>query len=323
MWVSRSLIGPGALRASVLSLCLAAGSAAFAQDTAKSAPSPAAPGDMSKPMFDTTTPVYDSITSLDKAASTVVAEVEGRPITMGNVGDAIRAMPPATARLPFDALYPIVLEQLIQQQALVIRAQQQGLDEEPAIRRRVRAAADRELAEQYMQTTLSKGITEAKLLDRYNRDVAGKPGPDEVHTRIILTDNEKAALSAIAELKGGADFATVAQRASKDSTAAAGGDLGFKTREELNPEVGAVAFALPVGQVTPSPVHGAAGWFVVKVEERRQRATPSFASVREELRQTMLTEGVVPLAAAALKDLKVRRYNFTGTEASPEKPAAQ
>ena len=283
-------------------------------------PSPVAPGDLSRPAFDTTTPVYDSISGPDKAAATVVAEVEGRPITMGDVGDAIRALPPSLAQLPMVTLYPRVLEQLINQQALVVRAQQQGVDDVPAIRRRARAAADRQLAEDYMQRELSKGITEAALLERYNREIAGKPGDEEARLRVILAPTEKAASDLIAELRGGADFATLARRSSKDSTGPEGGDLGFRTREALSPEIGAVAFAVPAGQVVPNPVNGPAGWFVVKVEERRQQPTPSFASARERLRQEMLREGVVPLVTAALKDLKVRRYNMTGDEIDAARP---
>lgn len=296
---------------------------ASAQTDGKSAPTPVVPGDLSKPVFNTTAPVYDSVASLDKAAKTVVAEVEGRPITLGDVGDAIRALPPATADLPFDTLYPQVLEQLIGQAALVIRAQQDGVDGDPAIHRRVVAAADRQLAEDYLRRELSKGITEEALLDRYNKDIAGRPGPEEAHVRVILTDSEKTAAALLAEIQGGADFAAVARRASKDTTADAGGDLGFRTREQLTPQVGAVAFELSAGQVAPYPVQAAAGWFIVKVEQRRLQPAPPFASVHEQLRQRLLQEQVIPFTAAALTKLKVRRYNFVGQEIEADKPSAQ
>jgi peptidyl-prolyl cis-trans isomerase C len=301
-------------------LCFAGSRAVVAQTDTKSAPSPVAPGGLSKPVFDTKTPVYDPVAGLDNAASNLVAEVEGRPITMGDVGDAIRALPPGLAGLPFETLYPTVLEQLIQQQALVVHAQRLGVDEEPTIRRKVRSAGVQQLAEEYMRRELAANITEEALLNRYNRDIAGRPGEEEVKARVILTDTEQEAVAVIAELRGGADFALVARRTSKDTTAAGGGDLGFNPRERMSPEVGAVAFALPPGQVAPYPVRGTAGWFVVKVEERRQEPTPAFASVRDQLKQIMLREGVAALAAAAVQDLKVRRYNFTGTEIEVEKP---
>lgn len=316
----RSPLPVGAL---VLCLFLVAVEPATAQSGDTSAPSPAAPGDLTKPEFNTTAPVYDSVASLDKAAKTVVAEVEGRPITLGDVGDAIRTLPAETAKLPFDTLYPQVLDQLIGQAALVIRAQQDHADDDPTIHRRVSAAADRELAEEYLRRELAKGITEDVLLDRYNKEIAGRPGPEEVHLRVILTDSEKSAAALIAELQGGADFAAVARHASKDATAAAGGDLGFRTREQLTPQVGAVAFELAAGQVSPYPVQAAAGWFVVKVEERRQQPAPPFTSVREQLRQQLLQERVIPFTAAALTKLKVRRYNLLGQEIDAEKPAAQ
>jgi peptidyl-prolyl cis-trans isomerase C len=307
----------------VLCLGLITAHPSMAQTDSKSAPSPVAPGDLSKPVFNTTAPVYDSVASLDKAAKTVVAEVEGRPITLGDVGDAIRALPPATADLPFDTLYPQVLEQLIGQAALVIRAQQDGVDGDPAIHRRVTAAADRQLSEEYLRRELAKGITEDALLDRYNKAIAGRPGPEEVHVRVILSDTEHAATALIAEIHGGGDFAAVARRVSKDATAGGGGDLGFRTREQLTPQIGAVAFELSAGQVAPYPVQTAAGWFVVKAEERRLQPAPPFVSVREQLRQSLLQEQVIPFTVAALTKMKVRRYNLLGQEIEADKPASQ
>jgi len=323
MWESSSAFRSRLLVAGLVVLALVHARPGFGQTDTNSPPSPFAPGDLSKPVFDTQTPVYDSVPGLGKAANALAAEVEGRPITLGDVGDVIRGLPTSVAQLPFDSLYPGIRDQLIKQQALVVRAQQQGFDEEPAVRRRVRAAADRQLAEEYLQREISKGITEADLLDRYNRDIAGRPGPEEAHVRVILTDTEKAAADAITELRGGADFATVARRVSKDTTASSGGDLGFNTLDGMNPQVGAVAFVLPVGQIAPNPLHTAAGWFVIKVEERRLQPTPSFVSVRERLLQSLMRERIEPVTTAALKDMKVRKYDLSGSEEGGGKEKAQ
>jgi peptidyl-prolyl cis-trans isomerase C len=286
-------------------------------------PSPVAPGDLSKPVFDTRTPVFDSVPGLDKAATQVVAEVEGRPITMGDVGDVIRSLPPAMAKLSLDTLYPGILDQLVKQQALVVRAQQQGMDEEPPIRREVRAAADRALAEAYIDRFAGREITEQALLARYQRDIAGRPGPEEVHASVILVDSQKAALDAIAEIRGGADFAAVARRVSKDSTASIGGDLGFQTRGGMGPEIGAVAFALAPGQLAPNPVRTGVGWFVIKTEERRQQPAPPYAAMREQLRQEIMREAAPGILDTALQGLKVRRYSIGGKEVTEDKPEIQ
>lgn len=290
-------------------LILASGAPASAAD-----PTPAAIQDMSKPAFDTSTALYDMAHRAEKSGTTVVAEVDGRAITLADLADAIRALPPSLGALPFEQLYPGVLDRLIKQQALVIRAQHQGLDEDSVVRRRVKAAAERALTSELLQREIGKGITEQALLDRYAQTVAGKPGPEEVRVRVILVDTEAEATAMIAELKAGGDFAAIAQRSSKDTTASVGGDLGFVRRDGLNPEVGAVAFSLAAGQFTPYPVVSNGAWFIVKTEERRQGPTPSFSVVHERLRQELLRAGVPAVIAAAMKDVFAREYNITGKD---------
>lgn len=281
-------------------------------------PSPAAPGDLTKPEYDTTTPVYDPRLAEQKAAQTMVAEVDGRAITLGDVGDAIRALPPNSRTAPFETLYPLVLDRLIQQQALVIRALRQGLDDDPVARRRVKTAADHAMTEELLHKEIGAGITEQMLRDRFDRDFLGKPAPDEVHARIILAKTAEEASSLLAKLRAGTDFAELAKRASHDSTASTGGDLGFRRRDSLNAEIGSVAFALAPGQITAYPINAAGGWFLVRVDERRPGTRPPFEAVRESLFQDALRDGVTRVVEAALKGVTVRIFHITGQEATPE-----
>jgi peptidyl-prolyl cis-trans isomerase C len=300
-------------------LLLAGTATALAQATIRPEASPAAPGDLSRPAFDTTTPLYNMADKLEQSANTVVAEVDGRAITLGDVGDLIRNLPPSLGTMPFESLYPGVVDQLVKQQALVIRAQHQALDEDPMVRRRVKEAADHALANELLHHEIMKSITEEALLARYKKEIAGKPGPTQVHLRVIMIPSESQAQDLIKELQGGADFATVAKRSSQDATAPVGGDLGFMRLDALNPEVGAVAFALPPGQISAYPIRSAGAWFIVKVEERRQQPTPSFAEVRDQLTQAMLREGVAGVVKQALAGVVVREYNFTGKGVDNEK----
>ncbi|MSP02876.1 MAG: peptidylprolyl isomerase [Acetobacteraceae bacterium] len=286
---------------------------ALAQIDQKSAPTPVAPGDLTRPMFDTRTPVYHPRLGANSAAA-VMAEVEGRPITLGMVGDAIRALPPAIASRPFEEVYPIVLDRLLRQQAVVIRAQQAAAIDDPEIARRVRAAADHALVNEYLRRELGRGVTEADLLDRYQRDIAGRPGPEEVHLRAIAVRREEEAAVLIAELRGGADFAAVARRSSIDVTASQGGDLGFQTRDMLNPEIGAVVFALAPGRLHDFPVVSGGNWMVLRVEERRRRPPPAFPEMREELREAAMAEAVAKFGQETLHGMKVREFDLMGRE---------
>ncbi|HEY0184174.1 MAG TPA: peptidylprolyl isomerase [Rhodopila sp.] len=310
----RHLLVGSAMVWAIASVSLPAGRV-VAQPSSAPSPSPFAPGDLKRPIFDTKTPVYDTSDKRTKSAETVVAEVDGRAVTLGEVGDAIRALPPNMAGRPFEDLYPGILQQLIRQQALLVRAQRQGLDEDPEVRRKMKTASEQVLVNELLNRESAQSVTEAALLDRYNKDIAGKPGPDELRVRVIMVPTEQEALAIVGELRGGADFATVAKRSSKDATASKGGDAGFAARDQMTPEIGAVVFSLQPGQFTPLPVLSRGAWFVLKVEERRHQPARPFTMEREALRQAMVRDNVPALVAAAVADVTVRQYDIGGKEA--------
>jgi peptidyl-prolyl cis-trans isomerase C len=275
-------------------------------------PSPAARIDLTKPQFDTETPHYDVSGVAQKAASTVVAEVEGRSITLGDVGDAIRGMSPTERSQPFSVVYTEALKPLIEIYALVVRAQRLGWDTDPAVVRRAKLAYDKVVASAVLGRQASAGITETMLLNRYNRDGAGKPGPDEAEVSIIMVATEAKADAILAELAGGADFATLARRDSQDSSAGVGGNLGFQTLDVLAPEIGAVAFALLPNQTAARPVRTGVGWFIVQVGPHRQGKTPSFAAKRETLRVALVNEAMTAIAEAAVRGAIVHTFDLSG-----------
>jgi peptidyl-prolyl cis-trans isomerase C len=275
--------------------------------------SPASPNnDLSKPLFDTITSIYNVEGFGEKAAKTVVAEIDGRAITLGDVGDVIRDAAEGQRRLPFEMLFPVVLQQLVQRQALVIQAQRRGLDDDPTVRRRMRAAADQVLATALIEAETAAVTTEQTLLDEFAKIWLGKPGPEQVHLRLIMTDTESAARDAIKQIKAGADFAALAKQISKDSSARNGGDLGFAERDGLIAEIGAVAFVLDPGEVARYPVAAKGSWFVVKTEERRTGPTPHFHDLRHGLLLARQQRRLEDVLRSAQTEVIVRGYPITG-----------
>ena len=86
----------------------------------------------------------------------------------------------------------------------------------------------------------------------------------------------------IDQLKGGADFATLAKEKSKDPGAAEGGDLGYFTKDQMVPEFADVAFKMYPGQLS-NPVKTQFGWHVIKVEDRRTKQPPEFDKVKDQI----------------------------------------
>ena len=188
-------------------------------------------------------------------ADPVVAKVDGQPIHLSDLKDAAQSLPENLRGMPAQKLFPTLLDQLIDGRALVAEARKSGLDKDPAVQRQVEAAEDRALQTAVLSKEVGPSVTDDAVHARYDQDLAGKPGEDEVHARHILVDSEAAAKKIIAQLKAGGDFAALAKQYSKDpSGAQQGGDLGFFKKDEMVPEFATAAFALQPGQVSPEPV---------------------------------------------------------------------
>ena len=245
----------------------------------------------------------------------VVAKVDGQPIHLSDLQDAAEGLPQNLRGMPAQRLYPMLLDQLIDSRALVAEARKTKLDQDPAVQRQVAAAEDRALQTAMLTKEVGPSVTEEAIRARYDKDVAAKPGEEEVHAKHILVDTEAEAKKIITQLKGGADFAALAKQYSKDiSGAQQGGDLGFFKQDEMVPEFAAAAFALQPGQVSQEPVHTQFGWHVILVVERRRADPPSFEQAHDELRQKMIQEGVQKAVAKARASASVEKFNLDGTQ---------
>jgi peptidyl-prolyl cis-trans isomerase C len=247
-------------------------------------------------------------------ADPVIAKVNGQPIYLSDLKGAMQGLPENLRGVPPQTLYPMILDQLIDGRALATEARKTGLDKDPTVQRQIADAEDRALENAVLTKQVGPTITDAALRARYDKDIAGKPGEEEVHAKHILVDNEDQAKKIIADLKGGADFAALAKQYSKDPGAAQqGGDLGFFKKDEMVPEFATAAFALQPGQISPEPVHTQFGWHVILVVERRRAQPPTFEQARDELRQQMIKEGVKKAVADARADVSVQKFNLDGS----------
>ncbi len=157
-------------------------------------------------------------------------------------------------------------------------------------------------------------VTEKTIQARYNRQFANRPATEEVRARHILVTTEAEARKVQEDLKRGGDFATIARVVSKDSDAARGGDLGFFRREQVWPGFADVAFSLQPGLIAPNPIKNEFGWHVIKVEEKRLVAPPSFSDIHDQLQQELLAVAVRQAIENARGELAIHRFNLDGSE---------
>lgn len=94
---------------------------------------------------------------------------------------------------------------------------------------------------------------------------------EQIHARQIEVEDQDQANDILNQLKGGADFASLASQFSLDGTSRTnGGDLGWFARGQSGKakEFEDAVFALQPGQYSEPPFEDADGWHVVQVIER-------------------------------------------------------
>ena len=243
----------------------------------------------------------------------VVASIEGHQIHLSELGKASDLLPDRLRAMPFASLYPALLERMIDHQALVAMARRNGLDENPAVKREIDAAVEHVLEGEYLRQATVSAVTEGAIRDRYAQEYGNRPATEQVRARHILVATEAEAYAVIAQLKSGADFASLAANVSKDPDRKQGGDLGFFRRAQVWPAFADVAFSLQPGQVGPHPVHNEFGWHVIKVEERRLVAPPSLEEAREGIRRELTTEAIREAVKQARAQLQIHEFNIDGS----------
>jgi len=256
-----------------------------------------------------------------ESSDPVIATVDGRDLHLSAVGAAMRYLPAAAKDAPFDLLYPVLLEVLVEREALLIEAYNQHLDDDPALGEQLRAAADDVarsdiLGQALIERKASELVTEAAVRARYQATYGGRAGEDQVRVRLIVLGSRAEAQAVIRSLTNGADFATLAAR-SIDPETARNADFGWLRRDRMRPEIADVAFTLKPGQVAPTPVMTDIGFNVVKLEERRFVATPSLDQARDSIRQDLIGEVVAQVVADARAAVRVRKVNMDGSPLAP------
>ena len=255
-------------------------------------------------------------------ADPLLAKVNGQEIRLSDLNLLAQSLPPEARQLPPQQLLPQLLDQAIDGKALVFQGKKEKLDQEPIVARSMQMAAERTLQSAVVSRAVGPTLTEANIKAKFDKEIANKPGEDEVHARHILVKTEAEAKDIIAKIQAGGDFAAIAKEKSTDGSAATGGDLGFFKMGDMLPEFSATAFALKVGEVSATPVQTRYGWHVIKVEERRQEPAPTFEQVQDQLRQQMIEEGIAKTVAAARAQVKVERFNPDGSPVKATDTAA-
>ena len=108
-----------------------------------------------------------------------------------------------------------------------------------------------------------------------------------VETPEVEADTRRFVEGVIDQLRRGTPFAAVATQFSQAQSALQGGDLGWVTPEQLDPEVGDIVQQMPPGAIS-NPVRVAGGFQIVTLRARREVGAPGRVTTLLSLRQIFL-----------------------------------
>jgi len=247
-------------------------------------------------------------------ADPVVAKVNGSDIHRSDVLRELQLMGPQAQQVPPQILYPQILQKMVATKLVSEKAYAEKLQNDPEVRAKMKDAEQQIVAEVYVHRAVMPKITDAKVKERYEELAAKFKPQDEVRARHILVPTEDEANAVIAQLKGGADFAKLAEEKSKDTgSAKQGGDLGYFTHDAMVKPFADAAFAMKTGEVSDKPVKTEFGWHVIKVEDKRKSAPPPLSEVHDQIANQLGQEMTNDLVKSMEAKAKIEKFNIDGT----------
>ena len=243
----------------------------------------------------------------------VVAKVDGFVIRMSDVDGVRPNLPPQATQYPEKVVTNFLITTLIDARLAAVEARRQGIDQDPAVKRRIERTVEQLLQNALLKKAMKQKLGEKQLREAYRKMLKDAPSGDEVRARHILVKTEKEALAVVKRAQKGEDFAKLAQELSAGPSGKSGGDLGYFTAERMVPAFSAAAFATRPGEITVTPVKTQFGWHVIKVEDRREILPPSFKEARPQLQQKLAPKIREDFHAALRANAKVEKFGMAET----------
>ncbi len=260
----------------------------------------------------------------------LIATVNGTEIHESDLAvaaDEAGQLPPMSPDAKKDYLVQFMADMILVSKAAEAKKMGDGAD----FKRKLAFARNKLLMEQLLTSVGKEALTDAATHQVYDEAVKQMSEQQEVHARHILIraapGDEKASKEAedkikavIARLKKGEDFVKVAGEVTEDPSGKAnGGDLGYFSKEQMVPEFSDTAFKLDKGQIS-EPVKTQFGWHVLKVEDKRVKAVPTFEAVKPQIEQYVTRKAQAEMVQKLRAEAKIEKMYKTEAPAEPAKP---
>ncbi len=246
-----------------------------------------------------------ALSAIPPSAAGTIVRVNGAEITDAEVAIAENEFGSVIAGLPEDARRRVLVEYLIEAHLLAGAAAKDKLDQGPEFENRLNYFKLRALRDLFIEKKGRDQVSEAEAKAVYDEQIAKLKPEQEISARHILVKTEDEANAIIKDLNAGADFAEIAKTKSLDTgSGTSGGDLGYFTRNQMVKPFEDAAFALKKGEIS-KPVETEFGWHVIRVDDIRERALPTFEEVKDQITASLVQTKLQDLVQKLRTDAKI------------------
>jgi peptidylprolyl isomerase/peptidyl-prolyl cis-trans isomerase C len=211
-------------------------------------------------------------------------------------------------------------------------AKERNIVDEADLQRRTTFARNQGLMNHFLSVVGRQAVTEQSIRNAYDEVVAKAANREpEVHLRHLLflvkdskddasvKEAQEKANAALKRITDGEDFAAVAADVSEDTaTKANGGDFGWHVRSEIGKEFADAAFTMKKDEV--SLIKTAAGFHIIKLEDKRTRQPIPFEKVRGRVAAMVAANAQFELVDKLRAEAKIERLDAqTAADKEPAK----
>jgi peptidyl-prolyl cis-trans isomerase C len=255
----------------------------------------------------------------------IVAVVNGETITAQKL-DQLYARIGTQMRQQYDKVggKTAFLDNYIKKRLLIQEALKAGFDKRPDVQADIDAAKESTIFDRYVRDVVSAGaVNDAALHQYYEQHQDEFATPERLHVRhIVITATEvgpsaKTKAQALERIKALAtqlhesnfasrtikdpkaaeqlrinQFKQLARQYSEDASGQSGGDLGWMTRGQLDPDFEAAAWALNPG-IPSGIVETKFGYHLILVDAKESAGVQSFSEARASIREFLMVQHAV------------------------------
>ncbi len=220
----------------------------------------------------------------------VLAEVNGKAITVGDFNAEMENLPPYVrpmAQTP-DGKKEL-LNRMIVRELVLEQAKKDGIDKSKEVAARLEEVKKLVIVEAYVRKKIEGDIkvSDDEMKKFYDQNKDKFKSGEQVRASHILVKSEKEAQDVLAQLKKGASFEDLAKKYSKDASAVKGGDLGWFPRGAMVPAFEKAAFSLKEGEISDI-VQTPFGFHIIKVTGKRPAGVRTFDEVKDQIRAALM-----------------------------------